>query len=324
MNVSIAMCTYNKERYVREQLDSFLAQKRQPDELVICDDGSTDTTIAIVNDFARHAPFPVRLHINETNQGVRRNFERSVGMTTGDIVVLSDDDDVWFDEKIARMVEIFESRPEVGIVFSNATIGDSNLQRKGFGLWESARLTSAHLDRIDAGQAMQVYFQRYIGWGATFAFRGALREHILPFPDRWGHDGWIAAIALALSEAAVIREPMMIYRNHGSNMAGAFPVFTKNPGAVMDRARNPRKKDYEIKLTRWTMVKDRVAQVENYPKKTGILALLDEKCRHLQTRVDLYDHNRLQRFPIAMRELLTGRYQRYSSGVLGFARDTFF
>src|SRR3954468_8143226 len=93
--ISVAMCTYNSERFVGEQLASIRNQTRPPDELVICDDGSSDGTMEHVARYAESAPFEVRVHVNERNLGSTKNFEQAIGLCEGQIVVMSGDDDVW-------------------------------------------------------------------------------------------------------------------------------------------------------------------------------------------------------------------------------------
>src|SRR5882724_11959920 len=93
--ISVAMCTYNGAGFLSEQLESIAAQTRLPDELVICDDRSTDESVEIVRNFARHTPFSVRLEMNEENLGSTKNFEKSIGLCQGEIIALADQDDVW-------------------------------------------------------------------------------------------------------------------------------------------------------------------------------------------------------------------------------------
>jgi glycosyltransferase involved in cell wall biosynthesis len=122
MRLSIAMATWNGARYLREQLDSFRAQCRLPDELVVCDDHSTDGTPAILEEFRRTAPLPVNVLINPKQMGYVWNFEQVVGMCDGDVILLSDQDDVWLPEKLAEHEAVYRSRPEVGMAFSDGTI----------------------------------------------------------------------------------------------------------------------------------------------------------------------------------------------------------
>jgi glycosyltransferase involved in cell wall biosynthesis len=104
MKTSIALATYNGEKYVEEQLDSYLTQTVLPDELIVSDDCSTDATQQMLGAFAKKAPFRVVLLCNIENVGYGQNFSRALSQTTGDLVFLSDKDDVWFPEKIAKYV----------------------------------------------------------------------------------------------------------------------------------------------------------------------------------------------------------------------------
>lgn len=117
LTVSLALCTYNGEKFLLEQLQSFLAQTRQPNELVVCDDVSSDRTLEILNEFAQCAPFPVRIFVSDMTLRSTKNFEKAIGLCEGDIIFLSDQDDVWFPDKLARMLTIFEEDAGVGAVF---------------------------------------------------------------------------------------------------------------------------------------------------------------------------------------------------------------
>lgn len=102
-SVSIVMCTYNGERYIREQLDSIIAQTYPLKELIIQDDGSTDHTVDICKEYATRYPF-IQVYVNEQNKGLDENFESATMRTTGDFVALSDQDDIWYPEKISKQV----------------------------------------------------------------------------------------------------------------------------------------------------------------------------------------------------------------------------
>ena len=110
--ISIAMTTYNSERFVAEQLESFVRQERLPDELVVSDDASVDSTVEVVRGFAARAPFPVRLFVNQQHLGLTKNFERAIAESTGDIIFLSDADDSWYPHKILVMERALEGTPE--------------------------------------------------------------------------------------------------------------------------------------------------------------------------------------------------------------------
>src|SRR5260370_27009832 len=99
-SISVAMCTFNGARFLPEQLQSIALQTLQPSELVICDDGSTDGTVGILQSFALSARFPVRIFCNQETLGPARNFEKAIGLCDGEIISLCDQDDVWRPEKL--------------------------------------------------------------------------------------------------------------------------------------------------------------------------------------------------------------------------------
>src|SRR5215510_13144854 len=102
VKISIAMCTHNGAPYLAEQLNSILAQTRLPDEVVVCDDCSSDNSRAILESFASKAPFLVSLQFNEQRLGSTKNFEKTIELCQGDVIALCDQDDVWSIEKLAQ------------------------------------------------------------------------------------------------------------------------------------------------------------------------------------------------------------------------------
>ena len=148
--ISIAMCTYNGARQLREQLDSIAAQSRCPDELVVCDDCSTDATRAILSEFSASAPFPVRLHFNEQNLGSTKNFERAIDHCLGDLIALCDQDDVWLPGKLVALEAEFDRAPNVGLIFTDAEVIDEAGKPTGYTLWQKLNIPSAELRRLSS------------------------------------------------------------------------------------------------------------------------------------------------------------------------------
>src|SRR2546426_7732246 len=134
-SVSVAMCTYNGARFLLAQLRSIAFQTRPPDELVICDDGSTDKTLAIVTRYAGTVEFPVRVHRNSQRLGPAKNFEQALSLCRGDIVALSDQDDVWRPEKL-RVLEEALCVDDAGYAFSDAVLVDETGGVIHHSLWE--------------------------------------------------------------------------------------------------------------------------------------------------------------------------------------------
>ncbi len=197
------MATFNGGRYVGEQLQSFAEQSRLPDELVVSDDGSTDDTLEIVDRFASDCPFPVRVHRNRDRLGYSGNFERAIASCTGDIVLISDQDDVWFDDKIAVVVERLaaEQRPVI-LVNDQAIVGPDGARTGATIFGNSRRAGFPDTDLIA---------------GSCTAIPSAFLSLLLPFPDRVPYDTWIGTIADALQVKRLIEQPLQIYRRHGAN-----------------------------------------------------------------------------------------------------------
>src|ERR1700728_1787253 len=123
--ISVAMATFNGEKYIREQLDSIAGQTLLPFELVITDDGSTDATLGIVENFASVAPFPVKIHRNESRLGYANNFIRAASLCQGELIAFCDQDDIWMTEKFSVCSEFFRDSEVVLAAHSAVTIADS-------------------------------------------------------------------------------------------------------------------------------------------------------------------------------------------------------
>src|ERR1700677_1011065 len=124
--ISIAMATYNGEFFIRRQLDSIAQQTLPPAELIVCDDGSTDSTVDIVNDFSRSALFPVVIVKNGKRLGFTANFLQAARMCHGGLIAFCDQDDVWLPHKLKRIVAI--SRESDPLLFAHA---DELIDRNG-------------------------------------------------------------------------------------------------------------------------------------------------------------------------------------------------
>ena len=123
--ISIAMATFNGERFIRKQLESLAKQTLSPFELVITDDGSTDSTLAIIDEFARQAPFPVRLYRNPTQLGYVQNFMHCAHLCKGELIAFSDQDDIWDDRKLRCACSVFEEH-NPSVVFHDFHLIDKN------------------------------------------------------------------------------------------------------------------------------------------------------------------------------------------------------
>jgi glycosyltransferase involved in cell wall biosynthesis len=131
MKISIAMATFNGAKYLGEQLETFISQERTPEELVVCDDSSTDATLSILEEFKCRAPFEVIVVKNDQNLGFTKNFEKALSICTGDLIFLSDQDDYWFPNKVSAVEKAFLENPDKSLVIHNGELADGNLVSHG-------------------------------------------------------------------------------------------------------------------------------------------------------------------------------------------------
>ena len=224
MKISIALCTCNGERYLLEQLKSIESQTRKPDELIVCDDKSSDRTLDILYLFKKTCQFPMYIYENESKLGSTRNFEKTIQLCGGEIIALSDQDDIWKSDKLEKIVAEFEKCPDIGYVFSDAELVDEQLKLIHRRLWKSLGFQGVRYRQFVRGDQFSCLFRRNIVTGATMAFRSSLRNLVLPFPlnTSWLHDGWIALIASSTGNyGRPLPEPLMLYRQHSGQQVGA-------------------------------------------------------------------------------------------------------
>jgi len=232
--ISVALCTYNGAKFLEEQLASLQAQERCPDELVVCDDRSTDNTVELLEAFARIVPFPVRIHVNPVNLGSTRNFDRAMRLCAGSLIAFCDQDDVWHSRRLSECARALRDDPRLGLVFSNGQlIDDRGVQLPGR-LWDNFTFDSAIRERIRHGDMLPLVRYRFVT-GATVMFRTQLREYICPAAGEWLHDGWIAAIAACLARVGFLDEPLIQYRIHGQQQVGTGPGPRRKPFTELAR-----------------------------------------------------------------------------------------
>jgi glycosyltransferase involved in cell wall biosynthesis len=319
LRISVAMCTYNGDRFLRDQLDSIAGQERLPDELVVRDDSSSDGTVEILRAFASSSRFPVRCMINERNIGSTKNFENAIASCSGNIIVLADQDDIWHPAKLARVENIFSSSPRIGAVFSDAEVVDENMKDLGYRLWEAAGFDSRMQRRFLKGNAIEILLKNNVATGATMAFRADYIKLLLPIPTGWVHDCWIALLVSFLADLEMIPDPLIRYRQHPDNQIGG-----RKYGFVgkISRSLEIDSNAYLSVADNYKLAYERVSGFGNCIHRDK-LRLVAEKANHFYVRSKYSNHIWL-RVSAATKEFLSLRYHRYSLGTNSFARDLFF
>ena len=205
--ISVCLATHNGEKYIKTQLESILAQLGQNDEVVISDDGSSDRTLSIIADiqdarlkvFHYKQPDTTKHH----HEYVCRNFENALIHAKGDIIFLSDQDDIWKPNKVAVCVKALENSDLVLHEFEHIDSHGSIILNKHY-----------------AGEfRYKNYFLRSgLYYGCAMAFRRCVLDYALPFPRHvLIHDYWIGILSESLGRFAFVKEPLIQYRIHGCN-----------------------------------------------------------------------------------------------------------
>jgi len=221
MKISIAMTTYNGARYLKEQLDSFLYQSRLPDELVICDDSSSDSTVEIAEECLKNAPFTVTIIRNQTNLGFTKNFVKSMSKTNGDLIFLCDQDDIWYPNKIQNMVALFEVNRDLQIAIHDCGFCDQDGNLLGGSLLQNKiRFKVKHDNFIH---------------GCCTVITRELRDISFPLPSlacgNYGYDEWLHFVGIYLGSRKVVGLQCQLYRRHEMNVSSSGIFYSASiPG----------------------------------------------------------------------------------------------
>ena len=213
-SVSVILCTYNGERFLQEQLDSIANQTRLPDEVVVGDDVSSDSTIAILENWKQSVPFVVKIHRNEVNIGHNKNFETSISRSSGDYLFFCDQDDIWHPDKIERVLTVFENQPETGVVFHNTTVVDADGNSLGV---DEIKLRGLCAKMSSMRFYCPVDETAPIVSGCCCAVRRTVLMKMLPFFGP--HDISIYASGRTLTHIETIYDSLMDCRFHGGNLS---------------------------------------------------------------------------------------------------------
>ncbi|MDM0011096.1 glycosyltransferase family 2 protein [Variovorax sp. J22P168] len=323
--ISVALCTHNGARYIAEQVRSICLQTLPPTEIVLSDDASTDDGVQVAKATLEacmqekpglHIAF--RSFRNDPALRVTKNFEQAVRACTGELIALSDQDDVWHPERLARMHAEFARRPDLLLLHTDARLVDGSLKPLGNTLFHALEVQPFELDWLHGGRAFDVFLRRNLVTGATTLFRRSLLEQALDFPREWLHDEWLGIVASAVGRVDALEDPLIDYRQHESNQIGARrdSFLGKVGKALASRGttHHERARKAELLLERLLSLGDQVSP--------DTIHKLRDKIEHQRFRAAL-PASRVARCLPVLREAMTGRYDKFGRGVRGVVRDLF-
>ncbi len=237
MKLSVALCSYNGEHYIKEQLLSILNQTRGVDEIIVCDDSSTDGTVGIVEEVKKGCDVAIKIYRNQQSIGVCANFAKAMQLCSGDIVFLSDQDDVWREDKVEHIVKWFEANPRKSAVFTNADLiddhGDCFTEKTLFDVVAFGKKSQKLFDR---GMDFEVFVKHNRATGATMALRRSFVDEVKVDTQATSknkkplHDYIIALTALVSNRLGYIDEGLTKYRIHSQQVCGVGTWLQVPPG----------------------------------------------------------------------------------------------
>ena len=299
MKTSVALCTYNGEKFLREQLASIMIQTKPVDEIIVCDDGSTDSTLQIVEEYERNYPGIFKIHLNEINLRSVKNFEKAISLCENEIIFLCDQDDVWKPEKVNLFLDYFERNPIINVISSSAElIDESGVLIKKTTIWDVINLLNGRSISYD-------YFQIFslvgnLATGANMAFRKDFVNSILPFPNRFfHHDEWISLASSSKNQFLFLSEKPSFYRIHEQQQVGSvfFSDDKNTESKLIERFDVYNKKDtFRLLKRRFSILKKnkkKILLIDNFEENVLLVKILAKINKY---EVDLLEKLRKENF----------------------------
>lgn len=219
--ISVAMTTYNGATHLRQQLDSLAMQSRLPSELVVCDDGSTDSTLDILKEFAETARFPVHIHRNSERLGFADNFLGAARRCTGEWISFCDQDDVWYADKLSTVATGIQQNSQISVITHSADLADEDLTLRG-------RRMPDHKRTEIAAPLTNPLIGCLSGFSLTFSAKLLAQFNWEDRPNNpisskpLLHDAWITFLGNVCGGILYISRSLAIYRRHASTVMSDY------------------------------------------------------------------------------------------------------
>jgi glycosyltransferase involved in cell wall biosynthesis len=318
MKVSVAMCVYNGALYVGEQLKSIMNQATKVHEVIVIDDFSSDNTYEKCLSLLGNDCQSYRVFRNSHNLGFTSNFQKAISLCTGDLIFISDQDDVWLENKVTVLVDYFTRYPEIACLTHDGELVDERLRKSG--------LTKNNQIRNGYGR------KKFVITGCLTALRKEYLEFILPVPTFViGHDTWLTYIfELFPRRFKLIDDCLQLVRRHSENTSNWVINSTSPVNRIhvlaeqVKTLKNSAYKDRESmnnELTRRLASVKNVTDLFDQQEVETALKILESEKIAIHKRVQLTEISNSSKRKLKAVQLLFGGYYRHFNGFPSFLRD---
>ena len=246
--VSVALCTYNGVNHLTEQLQSILNQSFRNLEVVVVDDKSSDGTVELVHAYMKEFPNRIKFYQNNTNLGFNKNFEKALSLCSGDLIAISDQDDIWMPDKISLQVKNLKNNL---LIYHDSLMVNEN--------GESLDIKISSLRNMYQGDNPNVFIFNNCVSGHSILMKRELLKYLFPFPKMLYYDWWIAYQATQFGSLNYIDKCLVHYRQHDNTITGSN-LTTKSNKSVASKVE---------------VIVNSLSQTENRKNK-GLLIKLDQ------------------------------------------------
>jgi glycosyltransferase involved in cell wall biosynthesis len=304
MKISVAMCTYYGEKYVKEQLESILNQTHNIDEIIICDDCSKDETLNICKEILKESNVSFKIKSNENNLGFIKNFYQALDLCTGDIIFFSDQDDVWKKDKVEKVLDVFKNNKDALLVFTEADVVNQDLVGED-SLLKGASFKNEFL-KSNQTKFNSLLNDNYVT-GATMAIKKELKSE-LEKASRFNdcpHDYWLALIAAANNGLYCYEKPLIYYRQHSSNTIGINKRYSfKQVKKLFSSNRNKNRENRyaELRLPTLYELKKYVLLKNN----KEYLKIINNKIKFWENRSDFFGGSFTKNIMVVFKSTING------------------
>lgn len=312
--ISIALCVFNGEKFLPDQLKSISEQTRLPDELVVVNDTSSDNSLQIIQAFEKTAQFPVIIHTNTAQLGPAKSFKKAFELCTGEYIAPSDQDDFWISNKLYLLENALIANPKIGYSFANSELVDENLKPFGYTMFDRLKLSSTQTNAFNNGQQMQILLKRNIITGMNALFKAKpLRDINYFIPEGWMHDAWYALYLSSIGYKGVLINTVTVrYRQHHKQvLGGKKQTLLENFSSVGN-------------TYYFNRIIDNITNAQDFLSSQFCAVLLSElnkKKQHIIFREKLTNGNSILSVFSWLHNILNKKYFKYSDGIFSAVKD---